>query len=118
MHKFDAVTCCSAIHHQKMAGIVKTLGEIRRVLKAGGRVFFDILSTRNPSYAIGEEIEAGTRLGGREGEEDLPHHYSTREEVEELLKDFSQMEIRESEFSYEYNSESYRSVLFEVVAVK
>ncbi len=116
--EFDAVICCSAIHHQKMAGIVKTLAEILRVLKPGGRVFFDILSDKDPSYALGEEIEAGTMLGGREGEEDVPHHYSTREEVEKILADYSRADISESEFSYEYNKEKFSCVLFEVVAVK
>ncbi len=115
---FDAVLCLSTIHHQTMSGIKKTLSEIHRVLKPGGRVFFDILSINDPSFAIGEEIEPGTKIGGREGEDGIPHHYTTKIELERILVDFSNVAIQETEFSYIYNHERYISVLFEVVAIK
>jgi ubiquinone/menaquinone biosynthesis C-methylase UbiE len=115
---FDAVICLSTIHHQKYSGIENTLAEIHRVLKPRGKVFFDILSINDPSYETGENIEKGTKTGGREGEENIPHHYSTKKELEELLADYSDAKINENKFSYEYDHGNYICVLFEVIAVK
>ncbi|NMA00251.1 MAG: class I SAM-dependent methyltransferase [Clostridiaceae bacterium] len=117
-HVFDVAICCSTIHHQKMTGIAKTVSEILRVLKPGGRVFFDMLSVNDPTYEIGEEIEPGTKVGGREGEEGVPHHYFTKEEVEEILTDYSKVDISEKKFSYDFNHKQYTCILFEVVATK
>ena len=117
-NEFDAVICLSTIHHQKLSGVKSTISEIIRVLKPGGKVFFDILSVNDSSYKIGKEIEPGTKLGGREGEEDIPHHYSTKNELEELLSDYLKVAINENEFSYEYDYENYNCTLFEVIAVK
>jgi ubiquinone/menaquinone biosynthesis C-methylase UbiE len=115
---FDAVICLSTIHHQKFYSIQNTLSEIHRVLRPGGRLFFDILSTKDASYAIGEMIEPGTKLGGREGEENVPHHYTTKKELEEILTNYSKTDIDENEFSYSYQGEKYTCVLFEITAKK
>lgn len=115
---FDIVICLSTIHHQKLIDIENTLSEIFRILKPGGQVFFDILSINDPSCEIGEEIEPGTRVGGREGEEDVPHHYSTKKELKEILTNYSKIDISENSFAYKYNHKEYICVLLAVIAVK
>jgi len=42
---FDAVVSTNVIHHNTSAGIEKTVGEIRRIVRPGGLVFLTILST-------------------------------------------------------------------------
>ncbi len=113
---FDTVICCSALHHQTVTGILKTISEIRRVCKSEGQVFFDILSISDASYAVGLEIEPGTKVGGREGEEDVPHHYCTREELEDFLRAFSHVQIEEKNYTYRFRDQMYSSILFEVTA--
>ncbi len=63
-------------------------------------------------------IEPGTKLGGREGEENVPHHYTTKKELEEILTNYSKTDIDENEFSYSYQGEKYTCVLFEITAKK
>ena len=71
----DAILCFSTIHHGFHREIVQALQEFARVLHPGGFLFLDILSQNDPSYGIGTSIEPHTFVGGRSGEENIPHHY-------------------------------------------
>ncbi|HHX04162.1 MAG TPA: class I SAM-dependent methyltransferase, partial [Tissierellia bacterium] len=117
-HTFDLVFCFSAIHHQTKEEIQRTISEMHRVLQPEGQVFFDILSEKDSTYMIGEEIGPGTKIGGREGEEGVPHHYTTVEELKHLMTQFEQVHIVEKEYSYIFQEEEYSSSLFEVMAKK
>lgn len=88
---FDVVICTSVLHHQCLEQIKKSISEIHRVLKEKGFFLFDILSIEDDSFGIGEEIESNTFVGSREGEEDIPHHYTDIEELNDLLKGFSEI---------------------------
>src|SRR5262249_45263237 len=49
---FDAVLSISAIHHHQRREIVRTLGEVRRVLKPGGLLLADFPCTDTTDYRL------------------------------------------------------------------
>ena len=111
---FDAVICTWAIYHGTLEQIQKTIREIYRVLRSNGTVITDFLSVDTESYGIGEEVEKNTFIGDKYDEEDVPHHYATREELLRLFSEFRQLKIRlstkiyigeegEKHFSKRYN---------------
>lgn len=114
---FDAVICTSVLHHQCLKQIQNSISEIQRVLKQGGYFLFDFLSIEDDSYGVGQEIEPNTFVGSREGEEDVPHHYTDIEELNKLLKDFSEMKIQKNQYHIVIDSENeIISRVFDVLA--
>ena len=97
---FDAVICTWTIYHGVLGRIQETVNEIYRVLKPGGIVLTDFLSVEDDTYRLGREIEKNTFLGEKKTEEDVPHHYSTREELVQLFSDFGKLQLRASSNSY------------------
>ncbi len=98
---FDAALSTSTIHHNRRADILRTLDEVRRVLKPGGLFQVDFISTARDDYqqmralvAAGEvvEIEPDTfideRADSRDSDGFLPHHYCDEAEVRDLLRGF------------------------------
>jgi ubiquinone/menaquinone biosynthesis C-methylase UbiE len=90
---FDAVICTLAIHHGTAEQIQKTIDEVYRVLTPGGIFITDIPSVTTGGYKNGREIEKNTLIG-KKAEEDVPHHYSTREEIKTLFSAFQQLSVR------------------------
>lgn len=88
---FDAVICTSVLHHQDIKHIKNSISEIYRVLKQNGYFLFDFLSIEDDSFGIGEEVEKNTFIGSREGEENIPHHYTDVLEINELFKNFKEI---------------------------
>jgi ubiquinone/menaquinone biosynthesis C-methylase UbiE len=116
---FDAVICTWAIHHGTLKEIQKSIDEIYRVLKPGGMVVADLLSVGTESYGLGREIERDTFIGKKTLEEDVPHHYSSRQEIVRLFSEFRQVNIRLSTRYYKGNKgKKHVSKRFNVRAVK
>lgn len=115
---FDAVICTSTLHHAVLEDIKKVIAEVQRVLKPNGYFIFDILSKNDKSYGLGTEIESNTFLGGRKGEEEIPHHYTNEVELESLLYEFSNVEINKSIYKFIMNQIEYESKCFDVIAIK
>jgi len=116
---FDAVICIWTIYHGTLDEIRKTMNEIWRVLKPNGMVITDFLSISDSTYGIGKEIERNTFLGAKDTEEDVPHHYTTREELMRLFVEFRELKIRSSSNTYFNESgENYIRKYFNVEAVK
>jgi ubiquinone/menaquinone biosynthesis C-methylase UbiE len=90
---FDAVICTWALQHGTLAQIQRTIGEVHRVLMPGGVFITDMPSITTGGYNIGREIEKHTFIG-KKTEEDVPHHYTTKEEITELFSDFIQLSFR------------------------
>ena len=105
---FDAALSISTIHHHKREGIMRTLGQIRRVLKPGGLLLVDFPCTNTLDYrllrervAAGEitEIEPDTFVDQRadldEMDDDfLPHHYCDEDDLRDLLRPFEIIQLR------------------------
>lgn len=99
---FDAALSISTIHHHRRELIVRTLAEVRRVLKPGGLLLLDFPCTDTLDYrrlrdrvAAGQlaEIEPNTFVDQRpdldELDDDfLPHHYCDEEDLRDLLRSF------------------------------
>jgi SAM-dependent methyltransferase len=85
---FDAAICIHAIQHQRLAGLGKTLGEVRRVLRAGGLFFATFPGRRDRRYGEGKELERNTFIAELGPDAGVPHHYSNLAEVESLLQGF------------------------------
>jgi tellurite methyltransferase len=99
---FDAALSISTIHHHQREGIVRTLDQVRRVLKPGGLLLADFPCTDTLDYrllrervAAGEivEIEPNTFVDQRpdldEMDDDfLPHHYCDEDDLRDLLRPF------------------------------
>lgn len=97
---FDGVLCIWVQSHGMKREVQKGINEIRRVLKEGGVVVTDFPSVEDSSYGVGEKIEKNTFVGGRAGEEDIPHHYTNREELSEMFSEFKKVKINEKDYTY------------------
>jgi len=116
---FDAVVCTWTIYHGTLNEIRKTISEIYRVLRLNGTVLTDFLSVATESYRLGEEIERDTFIGEKDQEEDVPHHYTTREEITQLFAEFRQLRIRLSTRTYiDEDGSKHFSKRFNVTVIK
>ena len=115
----DGVICIWVLHHGTLEDIKTTIHEIHRILKPGGMVITDLSSVDTESYGIGKEIECNTFAGDKKDEEDVPHHYTTREELTRLFSPFQQYKIRLStKFYTDEEGRKHFSKKFHVKAVK
>jgi SAM-dependent methyltransferase len=99
---FDAALSISTIHHHRRDGIIRTLGQVRRVLKPGGLLLVDFPCTDTLDYRLSRErvaagqiaeIEPNTFVDQRpdldELDDDfLPHHYCDEDDLRDLLRPF------------------------------
>jgi tellurite methyltransferase len=99
---FDAVLSTSTVCHHLRADMMKTMDEVRRVLKPGGVFLVDFLHKDTQSYlrikeqaVSGElvEVEPNTFVDqspepDRNDDAFLPHHYVDEAEVREILSSF------------------------------
>ena len=120
---FDAVICIWTIYHGTLADIQKTVSEVYRVLKVNGTFHTDMLSVDHlkfvETYGLGDEIEKNTFVGEKEGEEDVPHHYTTREEIAQIFLEFRQLKVR-LPVSYYTGDRGERHIVkrFDITAIK
>ena len=99
---FDAALSISTIRHHRRDAIIRTLEQVRRVLKPGGLLLVDFPCTETVDYRLlrervvtGEiaEIEPDTFVDQRpdldEMDDDfLPHHYCNEDDLRDLLRPF------------------------------
>jgi len=86
---FDAIISIFVIYHGTVEAMSRAIAEIHRTLKGGGLALLTFISTRSYRYGRGEEIEPGTFIPDEGVDAGVPHHYSDREELEDLLKKFT-----------------------------
>lgn len=116
---FDGILCVWTTGHGTLNDTQRNVNEMHRVLKSDGIIVIDYISTEDDHYGKGEKIEKDTFLNNMEGEENIPHHYSSREEIEQLYKEFSQLDIKPIDY-YFFDSYGSQHVIkaFAVIAVK
>ena len=99
---FDAAISTFVVHHGSLEDMRRTLGEIHRVLRPGGLALITFKSKHSFRYGKGRDIEPNTFIIPDTGEDaGVPHHYSDREELEELLQNFTIREINHMERIFE-----------------
>lgn len=79
----------NAIFHMKKKDILKSINEMKRVLKPGGLCFVNFLTVNDFRYGYGEELEKGEFLQ-EEDDEKVVHTYY---EIDEGDAHFKDMEI-------------------------
>jgi len=97
---FDGVVCWYALYHDTLSGIRRTLSEVWRVLRSGGLLLVNFMSKRTWKYGRGEEVEEDTFIQDEGSEAGMLHHYSSREEVRELLGEFRVLHLELREHSW------------------
>jgi ubiquinone/menaquinone biosynthesis C-methylase UbiE len=90
---FDIVICLFAIYHQKLKEIQTTISEIRRVLRKGGALLLNFQSKRSHRYGKGVKVEKDTFIQQNGPEKGVIHHFTDKEEIAELLRDFQNVDI-------------------------
>lgn len=99
-NSFDGILCVWTTGHGILDDSRKTINEIHRVLKPNGVVVIDYVSTYDENYGKGKEIEKDTFINNVEGEENIPHHYFTIEELKGLYSNFSRVEITPVDYHF------------------
>ncbi len=96
---------------------IQGVAEIYRVLKPKGSLILDMLSKDDLSYGLGKAIEENTFVGSREGEDEIPHHYTDTEELKRLLEKFYEVNIYRNEYVIDIpDGREYRSKAFDIIA--
>jgi len=94
---FDAVVSLHTIYHQKFKGLQKTVSEIHRILRKRGLILINFLSKRTYSYGKGAEVEEDTFIEQEGVEEGVLHHFTDKEEIDNLFKNFKLVNLKLSE---------------------
>jgi SAM-dependent methyltransferase len=84
-NSFAAVACVHVLPYHFKASIAKGVRELRRVLRPDGWLYFDLLGCDDAEYGCGRELEEHTFLDP----DGVPIHFSSRQEVDELLDGFA-----------------------------
>ncbi|WP_313342457.1 hypothetical protein [Sedimentibacter sp.] len=88
-------------------------------LKPNGIVVIDYVSIDDEHYGRGLEIEKDTFIINVEGEENIPHHYSTIGELEDLYSNFRQVEIKPIDYYFFDNYNNKHTIkAFVVISIK
>lgn len=118
-NSLDGILCVWTTGHGTLEDSRKNVNEIYRVLKPDGVVVIDYVSIEDNNYGKGEEIEKDTFINNVEGEENIPHHYSTIEEIKELYSSFSQIKITAIDYYFIDNAGGKHTIkAFVVISIK
>lgn len=118
-NSFDGILCVWTTGHGTLEDSRKNVNEIYRVLKPNGVVVIDYVSKDDKNYCKGIEIEKDTFINNVEGEENIPHHYSTIEELKKLYSKFSHAEIKPIDYHFnDSNGGKHTIKAFVVISIK
>ena len=113
---FDAVICTGVLQHAILEDQKKTIKEIKRVLRKNGLLITDLMSTKDPDFKAGKEIEKNTFIGLEE-EEETPHHCSDRKEARELFSGFGIIKFYHKTKPIGYKTRKNMEAKWHIVAV-
>lgn len=118
-NSFDGILCTWTTGHGTIEDSRNNVNEIYRVLKPNGIVIIDYVSTEDENYGKGEELEKDTFINNVEGEENIPHHYSTIDELKELYSKFSYLDITPIDYYFfDSNGEKHTIKAFVIISTK
>jgi ubiquinone/menaquinone biosynthesis C-methylase UbiE len=96
----DAVVTVSVLHHALKKDILKSLGEVHRILGKSGWFVANLASVHDPRYGTGRKLEKDTFLileGYEKKQFGELHHFFTKREALRLLSFFSRVEVTSME---------------------
>lgn len=118
-NSFDGVLCIWVQGHGTKQQVEHGVKEIHKILKDGGTVITDFVTVEDDTYGVGEEIAPQTFVGGRPGEEGIPHYYATKEELKVMFGDFSDVRMEDIVYRFsDKHGKEYKIVAVVVEAVK
>ncbi|OGM13042.1 hypothetical protein A3A76_01870 [Candidatus Woesebacteria bacterium RIFCSPLOWO2_01_FULL_39_23] len=99
---FDCIIAYHVIYHADDEGIKKAISEIERVLKKNGEAYLTFNTQNSTSFKDpdNKHITRNTIVKEKGHEAGIPHFYSTKQDVENLLKDFKILEFTYKEEYY------------------
>jgi SAM-dependent methyltransferase len=92
---FDWVIAWNVLYHGSRSDLVSAVREAARVLKKGGCLEGTFISKRNVHFGKGVSIDEHTWIDDSVSDKAHPHSYASREELLELLSDFTILELEE-----------------------
>ncbi len=107
---FDIIWCYGVLQHLLSEERALAIDEFRRIMKKGGLLFIEVLGEDDMRFG-GIEVEHKT-FSRKKG---VIYHYFNKNELEELLKDFSNR-IIESRKEKRFDGESYIRHTISVIA--
>ncbi len=94
---FDAIVAVHTIVHNTLSGLEKTISELYRVLKPGGILITNTVSTKDPRFNNGIKIEHNTYIIPYDPDEsNVPHHFSDEKELKRLFSKFNLISLWET----------------------
>lgn len=101
--RFDFVVAYNSIYHTDYEGLIRTIYEIRRVLKANGEAFVTMLSKNDKSFidGSGSLIAENTLMKKEEDGSILPHFFVDEEYIYKLFKSFHIISLKQIEEFHE-----------------
>ena len=97
---FDAVLCVWTQGHGMRSDMQKSINEIHRILKPGGMTVTDFVTIEDPTFGVGEKIADNTFIGGRPGEENIPHYYTNEDDLKSMFRNFSDVSFIDRTYSF------------------
>lgn len=82
---YDVVIASLVVHHGYIKEIRERIKKLKDRLSVGGYFIYATASTLDQRMPTGVEVEPGTFLNTAQSDGDMPHHYSTPEEIEKML---------------------------------
>ncbi len=100
---FDFVVAYNSIYHTDYDGLIRTIYEIKRVLKANGEAFITMLSKNDKSFldGSGSLIAENTLMKKEEDGSVLPHFFVDEEYIYKLFKSFHIISLKQIEEFHE-----------------
>lgn len=120
---FDGIISYGVLYYCKMNEIKRSVSEIRRVLKPGGKALLVVRNTKDYRYGNGHEIEKNTFLINEENsnkcafnENGMQMHFFDLDEIKELFEKFNEVYV--DEIIETHNSMKYCDANFVISLVK
>jgi len=118
----DCIMSYNVIYHTDTEGFIRTLAEIRRVLRPGGEAFLTLISKKTESYLRANEakrIDSNTILRDEhETEYDVPHFYVDIADIMRYLNNFEFLAEPVEQIEYNLDGSRHTSVHFNVMVRK
>jgi 2-polyprenyl-3-methyl-5-hydroxy-6-metoxy-1,4-benzoquinol methylase len=94
---FDFVLAWNVIYHGDEPIVRRTIGEIRRVLKANGWYQGTMLSKRNAKFGRGAQVAPNTFVIAEDDDKNHPHFYCNARECVRLFEGFEMLSLVDCE---------------------
>ncbi len=110
---FQAVLCYGVLQHLLERRRKLAVGEMRRVMRPGAKLFLEVLGREDMRYGKGEEIEKDTfqRKSG------ILCHYFSSQELRELLQPFEIIKLEDRKIEKTFKGEKYtRHFIFAIAS--